>query len=85
MIYNFVVKNAILENIPNAEVVFNLVPKKYAMSDIYCQLIPNDDDENPFYQVMPRMGAMEVSVNGIVSKQNNFWVTTQSIKNLLGI
>lgn len=48
-VYNFVVKNAILEHIPNAEVVMNLVPKKYAMSDIYCQLIPNDDDENPFY------------------------------------
>jgi len=44
------------------------VPKKFAMSDIYCQLIPNDHDDNPYYQVMPRMGAMEVSFNGVVSK-----------------
>lgn len=51
-----------------ADVVFNLVPKKYAMSDIYCQLIPNDSESDPYYQVMPRMGALEVSVNGIVSK-----------------
>ena len=26
----------------NCEIVFNLVPKEHAMSDIYCQLIPND-------------------------------------------
>ena len=36
------------------------------MSDIYCQLIPNDDEQDLFYQVMPRMGAFEVSVNGVV-------------------
>ena len=52
------------------DVVINLVPKKYAMSDIYCQLIPNDNESDPYYQVMPRMGAMEVSVNGIVSNLN---------------
>ena len=51
----------------NCEVVFNLVPKVYAMSDIYCQLIPNDNEQDPYYQVMPRMGAFEVSVNGCVS------------------
>lgn len=50
-----------------AEVVFNLVPKEHAMSDIYCQLIPNDNDEDPYYQIMPRMGSFEVSVNGCVS------------------
>ena len=37
------------------------------MSDIYCQLIPNDDPNEPYYQVMPRMGAFEVSINGVVS------------------
>jgi len=36
------------------------------MSDIYCQLIPNDDSADPYYQVMPRMGAMEVSINGVL-------------------
>jgi len=44
------------------------VPKEHAMSDIYCQLIPNDDAADPYYQVMPRMGAFEVSINGVVSK-----------------
>ena len=54
----------------NCEVVFNLVPKVHAMSDIYCQLIPNDNEQDPYYQVMPRMGAFEVSVNGCVSKNS---------------
>lgn len=52
---------------PSAEVVFNLVPKEHAMSDIYCQLIPNEDDANPYYDVVPRIGAFEVSINGVVS------------------
>lgn len=62
-------KAAIVEALgPNAcDVVINLVPKKYAMSDIYCQLIPNDNEEDPYYQVMPRIGALEISVNGCVS------------------
>ena len=38
------------------------------MSDIYCQLIPNEDDNMPNYEIVPRIGAFEVSVNGIVSK-----------------
>ena len=44
-----------------------MVPKEFAMSDIYCQLIPNDDDKNPYYEVIPRIGSFEVSFNGIVS------------------
>lgn len=36
------------------------------MSDIYCQLIANDDDNNPYYDVQPRIGAFEVSVNGVL-------------------
>ena len=59
---------AIKEVVPGAEVIMNLVPKEYAMSDIYCQLIPNDNESDPYYQVMPRMGAMEVSINGVVSE-----------------
>lgn len=39
----------------------------YAMSDIYCQLIQNFDDSNPYYDVVPRVGAFEVSFNGVVS------------------
>ena len=44
-----------------------MVPKEYAMSDIYCQLIPNDDEKNPYYEVVPRIGSFEVSFNGVVS------------------
>ena len=35
---------AIMKAVPNSKVVFNYVPKEHAMSDIYCQLIPNDDE-----------------------------------------
>ena len=80
MYFYFAVKNAIMEQLgPKAEVIFNHVPKAYAMSDIYCQLIPNDNEEDPYYQVMPRMGAMEVSVNGIVSKSSNLYVKLMDI------
>ena len=85
---------AIKEVVPGAEVIMNLVPKEYAMSDIYCQLIPNDNESDPYYQVMPRMGAMEVSINGVVSellsyisKKKNvptyIYVTNEYFKKLL--
>lgn len=37
------------------------------MKDIYCQLIPNDNEEIPNYEMVPRIGAFEVSINGVVS------------------
>ena len=58
---------AIKENVADSEVVMNLVPKVHAMSDIYCQLIPNDDEANEFYEVVPRIGSFEISINGTVS------------------
>lgn len=61
------VAGAIKECVPGATVIFNLVPKVWAMSDIYCQLIPNEDESIPNYEIVPRIGAFEVSVNGIVS------------------
>lgn len=36
------------------------------MSDIYCQLIPNDEASQPFYEVVPRIGAFELSFNGVL-------------------
>ena len=36
------------------------------MSDIYCQLIPNDEPSQPFYEVVPRIGAFELSFNGVL-------------------
>ena len=47
--------------------VFNQVPKQFAQSDIYCQLVQNYDDNNPYYDVVPRTGAFEISYNGVVS------------------
>ncbi len=42
------------------------MPKEHAMSDIYCQLIPNDDPNQPYYEVVPRIGSFEVSYNGVL-------------------
>ena len=39
----------------------NRVPKRWAEKDIYCQLIANEDDNNPYYDVVPRPYAFEVS------------------------
>ena len=39
-----IVSGAITSSVPDSKVVFNLVPKEHAMADIYCQLIPNDDE-----------------------------------------
>ena len=62
----FIVSAAIQSAVPGANVVFNLVPKEFAMSDIYCQLIPNDDDNQPYYEVVPRIGSFEISINGVL-------------------
>ena len=61
------VAQAIQAMVPGATVLKNSVPKEWAMADIYCQLIPNQDDNNPYYDVMPRIGAFEVSYKGVVS------------------
>ena len=66
ILFNYIVAAAIKEHVKDCEVVFNLVPKEHAMSDIYCQLIPNDDPSQPFYEVVPRIGAFELSLNGVV-------------------
>jgi len=36
------------------------------MADIYCQLIPNDDESMPNYEVVPRIGSFEISINGVL-------------------
>ena len=60
------------------------MPKVHAMSDIYCQLIPNDDPNQPFYEMVPRMGAFEVSFNGVLlfSKMlSKVWPNPTSVAN----
>jgi len=39
----------------------NSVPKPWYEKETYCQLIPNEDDNNPNYDMLPRIGAFEVS------------------------
>ena len=39
----------------------NKVPKPWFEKELYCQLIPNEDDNNPNYDMLPRLGAFEVS------------------------
>ena len=52
---------AIKSAIPQAVCIMNRVPKAWYEKDIYCQLIPNDDDNNPHYDMLPRLGAFEIS------------------------
>ena len=55
------VSAAIKAEVPNATCVMNRVPKPWYEKEIYCQLIPNEDDNNPYYDILPRIGAFEVS------------------------
>ena len=52
---------AIKAHIPTANCIMNRVPKQWFEKEVYCQLIPNEDDNNPFYDMLPRIGAFEVS------------------------
>ena len=47
--------------IPEAVCVKNKVPKAWSEKDIYCQMVANEDDNNPYYDQVPRIGAFEVS------------------------
>lgn len=44
-----VVSSAIVELIPNAIVMRNQIPKSYLHYDLYCNLIPNEDDNLPYF------------------------------------
>lgn len=58
---------AITAKLPQATVLKNTIPKEWVDYDIYCQLMPNDDPNNNYYQSIPRTGAFEVSHKGVVS------------------
>ena len=62
-----VVSNAIVERVPNALTMRNQIPKSYLHYDLYCNLIPNEDENLPYFQQVPRTGAFEVSYKGMVS------------------
>ena len=44
------VSSAIVSRLPNAVVLRNQIPKSYLDFDLYCNLIPNDDDNIPIYE-----------------------------------
>ena len=52
---------AIKEVLPDATILINQVPKAWYEKEIYCQLIPNDDANTDVYDMIPRIGAFEVS------------------------
>ena len=39
----------------------NRVPKPWYEKEEYCQLLPNDDSNDPCYQILPRLGAFEIT------------------------
>ena len=52
---------AIMEEIPNAVCLLNQVPKNWHAHDLYSQLIPNEDEGEPNFDMIPIIGAFEVS------------------------
>jgi|JI9StandDraft_1071089.scaffolds.fasta_scaffold83677_1 hypothetical protein len=46
---SFLVQSAITAKMPNANVVKNLVPKEWVDYDIYCQLLQNEVESNPYF------------------------------------
>jgi hypothetical protein len=76
------VSSAIVERIPNAIVMRNQIPKSYLHHDLYCNLIPNEDENLPFFQQVPRTYAFEVSYKGLLifSKlQNKKWPNSELV------
>ena len=63
---NNLVANSIMLRLPGAVVLRNQIPKSYLPYDLYCNLIPNEDENNPIYSQVPRTGAFEVSYKGMV-------------------
>ena len=63
----YIVAAKIQECTPGVVVEINRVPKEWVDFEIYCQLIPNSDPNISTYQILPRIGAFEVSFKGVVS------------------
>ncbi len=61
--------------IQGAQVLTNKVPKTWVDYEIYCQLVPNSDNNEKAYMMIPRTGAFEVSFKGVVSYFHIYWVS----------
>jgi len=60
------VAGAIIERIPNAMVMKNQIPKQYLPFDLYNNLVPNNEEDTPYFQQIPRTGAFEISFKGML-------------------
>ena len=47
--YTLIVANTITSRIPNAIVLKNQIPRTYLHYDIYCNLIPNEDENRSLF------------------------------------
>ena len=54
--------------IPGSTVVMNKIPKSYVDYELYNNLVHNEDENEKFFEMLPRSGAFEVSYKGYVSK-----------------
>ena len=54
-------KEAILSLLPEAEILVNQIYRDWEPLNTYQQLIPNDDEMYPYFDISPRLGAFEVS------------------------
>ena len=59
---------AITQRLPGALVLRNQIPKSYLHYDLYCNLIPNEDESVTVFDQVPRTGSFEVSYKGLVSQ-----------------
>jgi hypothetical protein len=78
------IASAIIEKIPNAMVMKNQIPREYLSYDLYNNLIPNDDEDTPYFQQVPRIGAFEVSFKGMLvfSKlKGGYWPNCELVAN----
>lgn len=67
---------SIIDRIPNAIIMKNQIPKSYLPFDLYNNLVPNEDENTPYFQQVPRVGAFEISYKGLLvfSKlQGGYW------------
>ena len=60
------VSEKISAHVPDVQVLVNKIPKGWVDYEIYCQLVPNNDPNDPNYQIIPKTGAFEVSFKGVV-------------------
>lgn len=59
-----IVVAAVAARVSSIVILKNCIPSTYVHHDLYYNLIPNTDEEEPFYQQLPRLGAFEVSYQG---------------------